>query len=173
MFRYYLRLYEKYRLPIYPIALLSYASPRKPQPDGLRIAFPDFEALAFNYRVVQLNRLDWRDYLSRPNPVASALMANMKIAKQDRLRVKAERLRLMLTLKLNPVKMRLIIGYLDTYLRLTASEQKQFLATLVKIAAGKRGNSYAFDDQLRRTRLATRPGRRTARRRATIHLALA
>ena len=61
-------------------------------------------------------------------------MANRKIAKKDRYRVKAECLRLMLTLKLNPAKMRLITGYVDTYLRLTAQEQKQFLETLVRIA---------------------------------------
>jgi hypothetical protein len=54
--------------------------------------------------------------------------------KRDRPRVKAERPRLLLTLRLNPAKMRLLTGFVDTYLRLTSEAQKQFRETLVTIA---------------------------------------
>jgi hypothetical protein len=75
---------------------------------------------------VQLNRLNWRDFLNQPNPVASALMAKMNIADKERAKVKAECLRLLITLKLNPAKMQLISGFIDTYLNLNPVEEIQF-----------------------------------------------
>ncbi|MGK7884481.1 MAG: DUF4351 domain-containing protein, partial [Crocosphaera sp.] len=60
------------------------------------------------------------------NPVASALMAKMKIDPKDRPKVKAECLRLLVTLKLDPARMQLISGFVDTYLTLNRSEEIQF-----------------------------------------------
>lgn len=42
-------------------------------------------------------------------------MAKMKIEPQDRPKVKAQCLRLMVTLKLNPAKMQLISGFIDCF----------------------------------------------------------
>ena len=136
MFRYFARLYEKYDLPIYPIVLFSYEAPQKPkspEPKRHRVTFPNKTVLDFRYEVIQLNRLNWRDFLQQPNPVASALMARMKIAPKDRLRVKVECLRLLATLRLNPAKMQLISGFIDTYLRLNAEEQGVFQTELAKL----------------------------------------
>lgn len=58
----------------------------------------------------QLNRLNWRDFARKENPVASALMAKMRIAPQDRARVKLECVRLGAGLKLNKAKTHLILG---------------------------------------------------------------
>jgi hypothetical protein len=80
MFRYFTRLYEKYALPVYPIALFSYEAPYREEPNAHRVAFPDLSVLEFSYRVIQLNRLNWRDFMRRQNPVASALMAKMGVA---------------------------------------------------------------------------------------------
>ena len=126
MFRYFARLYEKHALPVYPIALFSYDVPQRPETTFHRVDFPDFRVLEFNYRVIQLNRLNWRDFLRYQNPVASALMAKMKIAPEDRPRVKAECLRLMATLQLDRARMKLISGFVDTYLRLNAEEETIF-----------------------------------------------
>ncbi|CCI14543.1 hypothetical protein MICAE_3030002 [Microcystis aeruginosa PCC 9806] len=57
---------------------------------------------------MQLNRLNWRDFLNQPNPVASALMARMNIAEKERAKVKAECLRLLITLRLDSARMQLI-----------------------------------------------------------------
>ncbi|TAE60085.1 MAG: DUF4351 domain-containing protein [Nostocales cyanobacterium] len=126
MFRYFARLHEKFDVPIYPIVIFSYESPKTIATNKYEINFPDLEVLKFNYQVVQLNHLNWRDFLNRPNPVASALMSKMNIAKTERAKVKAECLRLLVTLKLNPAKMQLISGFIDTYLRLNKIEEKQF-----------------------------------------------
>ena len=62
-------------------------------------------------------------------------MSKMSIAPEDRPKVKAECLRLLVTLKLNPAKMQLISGFIDTYLRLNKIEKEKFqteIGTLIK-----------------------------------------
>ncbi len=126
MFFYFSATYQKYRLPVYPIAVLSFDSPKKEQPHRHSIAFPDLEVLKFTYRVVQLNRLDWHDFLNRPNPVAAALMSKMRVAKADRPRVKLECLRMLVSLNLNLDERKLVSGFVDTYLELDDDETKVF-----------------------------------------------
>ena len=130
MFRYFARLYEKFALPVYPVVLFSYDVPRRPEPTSHRIEFPDKVVLEFNYSVIQLNRLNWRDFLRQQNPVASALMAKMNIAPEDRPRVKSECLRLLATLRLDPARTQLISGFIDTYLRLNLEEEEIFRAEI-------------------------------------------
>lgn len=129
-FRYYSAIFERHGLPIYPIVIYSHDAPAKAQPDVYRVGFADGEVLRFRYRVVQLNRLSWRKFVKKANPVASALMAKMKIAPRDRPRVKAECLRLMLTLKLDRARMRLIASFVDAYLNLSEAEDRVFQRTL-------------------------------------------
>jgi hypothetical protein len=138
MFRYFARLHEKYDLPIYPVVILSYDQPQKAATNNYQIEFPDFQVLQFNYRVVQLNRLNWRDFLNQRNPVASALMAKMQIASEDRPKVKAQCLRLLITLRLDPAKMQLISGFIDTYLNLNESEEQVFQSELGTIELDER-----------------------------------
>ncbi|MGK7874319.1 MAG: Rpn family recombination-promoting nuclease/putative transposase, partial [Xenococcaceae cyanobacterium] len=126
MFRYFARLHEKFDIPVYPIVVFSYDQPKKVAISSYQVEFPNFAVLRFNYRVVQLNRLNWRDFLNQPNPVASALMAKMRIAPEERAKVKAECLRLLVTLKLDPARMQLISGFVDTYLNLNPAEEKEF-----------------------------------------------
>lgn len=126
MFKYFARLHEKHGLPVYPVAVLSYDAPRPPEPDSYSVSFPDRTILAFQFRTIQLNRLNWRDFLSSQNPVASALMAKMHIEPEKRVRVKAECLRLLVTLSLDPARSRFISGFIDTYLRLNQDELEVF-----------------------------------------------
>ena len=58
----------------------------------------------------------------------------MKIAQPDRPKVKAECLRLLVTLKLDPAKTRLISKFVDTYLRLDVNENQIFQAEIDKMA---------------------------------------
>jgi flagellar biosynthesis/type III secretory pathway protein FliH len=50
----------------------------------------------------------------------------MKIAKKDRVKVKAQCLRLLVSLSLNPAKMQMISGFVDTYLDLSPLEEIEF-----------------------------------------------
>ncbi len=125
MFRYFARLHEKHALPVYPVAVFSHEGAR-PEPTEYRVEFPDLEVLHFKFRSIQLQRLSWREYLRRPNPVAAALMARMQMASEERPRVKLECLRLLTTLRLDPARMKLIGGFIDTYLRLNPDEALRF-----------------------------------------------
>lgn len=133
MFRYFSRLLDLHELPIYPIVVLSYNKPKKVAGNSYQVSFPDFMVLSFNYRVVQLNQLNWRDFLNKPNPLASALMAKMNIKASERPKVKLECLRLLVTLKLDRAKMKLISGFVDTYLKLNAKELQVFNKEIDKI----------------------------------------
>ncbi|MBC6476771.1 MAG: hypothetical protein GDA56_02155 [Hormoscilla sp. GM7CHS1pb] len=115
MFRYFAFLSHNHGLPVYPIAVLSFDSPRKEQPNRYEVVIDNQVILQFNYKVIQLNRLNWRDFMRQKNPVATALMTKMRIDKDDRWRVKLECLRLLATLKLDPAKTRLISGFIDSY----------------------------------------------------------
>ena len=121
MFRYFARLYERHGLPVYPVVVFSHDQ-RKLEPDRHEVRFPDRRVLDFRYRVIQLRRLSWRRFLNRPNGVVCALMAKMNIVEKDRPRVKLECLRLLTTLRLDPARMQLVSGFVDTYLRLNAEE---------------------------------------------------
>jgi len=102
------------------------------------MAFPNKRVLDFNYDVIQLNRLNWRNFLNQPNPVASALMAKMRIAPKDRPKVKLACLRMLVGLKLNPVQKRLISGFVDTYLQLDENQVQEFQAGLGKFPADEK-----------------------------------
>jgi len=126
MFNYYSRLLEKHDIDVYPIVLFTFDNPRRKEPDSLTSAFPDLEVLNFRYRTIQLNTLNWRDYIRNENPVAAALMTKMSVAQRDRPYVKLECLRLLASLRLNPAKSQLISGFVHTYLKLTGEENAVF-----------------------------------------------
>jgi hypothetical protein len=133
MFFYFAELHREYRLPIYPIAIFSFDEPKRSEPHQYRITLPELDVLTFNFQAIQLNRLNWRDFLQHQNPIAAALMAKMKIAKKDRPKVKVECLRLLANLQLDLARNFLISGFVDTYLRLNQKEEQVFQAEIAKI----------------------------------------
>jgi predicted transposase YdaD len=130
IFKYFARLHEKYDLPIYPVVIFSFDEPKRPEPNNYQVTFPSLNVLNFNFASIQLNQLSWRDYLTQQNPVAAALMAKMNIPVAERPQVKAECLRLLITLRLDPARMQLISGFVDVYLNLNAAEEELFNATV-------------------------------------------
>ncbi len=135
LFRYFARLRERLNLPVFPVVVFSFDTPMREQPRVYDELLPWLSVLHFEYRTIQLNRLKWRSYLNSANPIAAALMAKMQFARRDRPLVKLECLRMMVSLKLNPARSRLISGFVDSYLKLTAREQSAFdqeLATVDK-----------------------------------------
>ena len=129
-------LMEQSGLPVYPILVTSYDRPTDAEPDRLVVRVRRRRILEFRYHVVQLNRLDWRRFLRLKNPAATALMAKMRLRREDRPKVKAQVLRLLATLRLDREKMNLIAGFVDSYLALTAKEELAFRGELVKLQDG-------------------------------------
>lgn len=130
MFIYFARLYEKYDCAIYPVVIFSFDEPKRAESTNHCVRFTDLNVLDFNFKAIQLNRLSWRDFLTQSNPVAAALMSKMNIPTEERPQVKAECLRLLATLKLDPARMQLISGFVDTYLRLDTTEEQVFQAAI-------------------------------------------
>jgi hypothetical protein len=130
IFKYFARLHEKYDLPIYPVVIFSFDEPKRPEPNNYQVKFPGLNVLDFNFATIQLNQLSWRDYLTQQNPVAAALMAKMNIPTLERPQVKAECLRLLTTLRLDPARMQLISGFVGVYLELNAAEEEIFKDTV-------------------------------------------
>jgi predicted transposase/invertase (TIGR01784 family) len=126
MFFYFSRLHQKYLQRIYPIVVFSFDTPYREAPLQYSIEFDEFKVMEFNFKAIQLNRLNWRDYLNQQNPVAAALMSKMRINKADRPRVKVECLRVLANLRLDPARTKLISGFVDTYLRLNSREEQVF-----------------------------------------------
>jgi hypothetical protein len=147
MFIYFARLHEKFGLPIFPVAILSYGRPLRPEPNRYLVEFPGQEVLDFHYRAIQLNRLNWRDYLRKPNPVAAALMAKMRIAPEDRPKVKLECLRMLATLKLDPARSALIGTFMDRYLKLTAAEMKVYNRQVERLQPKEKDTVIKFTNQ--------------------------
>ena len=138
MFCYFARLHEEHGRPVYPVALFSYDQPQRAEPDEYRVEFPDLEVLAFRFRVVQLNQLEWRNFVERTNPIAAALIAKMRMEATERPWVKLACLDLLGKLQLDPGRRELISGFVDTYLRLTMKEEQIFQRELSKIEPHKR-----------------------------------
>jgi hypothetical protein len=138
MFRYFARLSETYGLPVFPVVIFSYMTPLSAAPNSYEVAFPGMTVLKFSYRVIQLNRLYWREFLDQPNPVASALMTRMKMAAEERPKVKMECLRLLATLKLTPAKSKIIGVFIENYLKLTAEENRVYERDLAELAPEER-----------------------------------
>jgi Domain of unknown function (DUF4351) len=133
MFFYFAQLHRKYLQPVYPIALFSFDEPYRPERDSYQVRVPGLKVMDFNFLTIQLNRLDWREFLTQPNPVAAALMAKMEIDPADRPRVKVECLRMIANLKLDKARTFLISGFIDNYLRLNPIEEQQFQVEVDKI----------------------------------------
>ncbi len=126
MFFYFAQLHRKYLEPVYPIAIFSFDEPKRQELDKYRVRLPGLDILEFNFLRIQLNQLNWRDFLKRKNPVAAALMSKMKIEKGERAKVKVECLRSIATLKLDPARVSILSGFVDTYLNLNQLEVVEF-----------------------------------------------
>lgn len=178
MFRYFARLHERHGLPVYPIAIFSFQTPRTEQPDSYRVVVKDLPVLDFRFRAVQLNRLNWRDYVSSDNPVATALMSQMSVAPRDRPKVKLECLKGFVRQRWDPARLRLLLGYVDSYLPL-AGEQRAEFNTGVE-AAGLAEEESVMEivtswerEGIEKGRQEGRQeGRREGRQDATVHLVL-
>jgi predicted transposase YdaD len=132
MHQYYSRLRSKYLIPVCSFAVFSYKTPYDPELGQYVEWLPHRKALEYNYDVLQLNLLDWKNYLNRPNPLASALMSKMRIVRKDRVKVKIACLKMLAGLELNRAQKRLLSGFIDTYLDLNTKEQQNFEEELVK-----------------------------------------
>jgi len=132
MFVYYSRLYEKFRKNIIPIAVFSYDIPRE-EPDTLTLGLNSQHFLYFNYLSLELRKKNWRDFVRSKNPAALALMSKMGFTPKERVQVKLEFIRMLLTLELNPARMSLLTSFFESYLSLDRDESEEFNRKVEKL----------------------------------------
>jgi len=134
LFVYFSRLYEKYRRRIVPIAIFSYDGyPRVTEPDEFSVTLPFLDVLHFRYYSLELRKLQWREYASRDNPVAAALLSKMHYNEKECVQVKLEVYRMIARLQLDPAREQLISGFFETYMQLTEPEEQQLRQELHKL----------------------------------------
>ena len=144
MFRYFARLSEKYDLPIYPVVIYSHRAPAVVEQNRYDVEFPDLVVLQFKYVVIQLNQLPWRQFIDSENPIACALMARMKMTREERPKVKLECLRLLASLKVDPAKSTLIGRFISAYLQLNAEELIRFEREIDALAPTEKETTMAL-----------------------------
>ncbi|MCJ7840148.1 transposase [Lederbergia sp. NSJ-179] len=131
MYQYFSLLYNKYRKPIIPIAVLTY--PENWEKKKYTMAFPFFHVLTFNYLTLHLRKQNWRKFVHSNNPVAAALISKMGYTDNERIQVKFEFLKMMTKMKLDPAKQRLVYGFFETYLKLDVEEEEKLMEEIQKL----------------------------------------
>jgi len=125
MFDYFVILRAKFGLRVYPFAVFSFGKPLRPEPDTYSEVTFEKEIVRFWFHAIQLNQMNWRDYLGSENPVATALMTKMQVEQADRATIRREFMRLFLTMKFDRTKMKVISEFMGTYLKLTSEENRE------------------------------------------------
>ncbi|NNV07635.1 Rpn family recombination-promoting nuclease/putative transposase [Geobacillus sp. C56-T2] len=124
MFLYFSRLYETYRTRIVPIAVFHHDSLRE-EPSVFSMEFPFGEVLQFRFFPVALRKKQWREYIRQDNPVAAALLSQMGYTEREKVELKKEFLRMLVRLELDEARQRLLLGFFETYVKLTEEEEQQ------------------------------------------------
>lgn len=125
MFRYFCHLYLKHGKPILPIAVFSYDEP-KDEPDTFDMNFPFFDVLNFHFLPIVLKKRSWKDFLIQYNPIAAALMAKMGYNEDEKVQIKKEFMRMIVTFELNEAKTAMLMTFFEAYLKLNESEERKF-----------------------------------------------
>lgn len=116
MLAYLIGLYLKYKIPVYPIALLTYATPDKTGEEETGIFEMETAGeivLKFQYKVVAVHNLHWQEYANRNNPAAAALMGAMNVKEDERVIAKLAAIEQLVECKLTPEESRIIGLCLD------------------------------------------------------------
>ncbi|MDZ7619417.1 MAG: DUF4351 domain-containing protein [Patescibacteria group bacterium] len=127
MFRYFCQLYLRFDTAIIPIAVFSDdARWNVPVPDRYEVGLAGKTVMPFTYHLIKLKHLDYRSFIDSGNPLAFALMAKMDYNRREQVRLKADFLRLVLGVPVNPARRSLLVDFIETYMPLTGPERVEF-----------------------------------------------
>jgi hypothetical protein len=126
MFQYFAHLRQKYSEPILPVALYLRVGGDGIGKDCYVESFGDLEVVRYNYLYVGLPALDGEKYLRGENPLGVALSALMKLPAQRRVAIRAEAIKRIMAEGENEFRTYLLAEFVQAYLPLNESEQKEF-----------------------------------------------
>lgn len=126
MYEYFSQLFLRHKKTIVPVVVFTDdAIWRKMIPDTYEIGLRGRIYMSFRYHQVKLRHLDYRQFLGSSNPLAFALMAKMKYNRPQRVRLKADFLRLILGVQINPARQGLLLEFVETYMALNREEEAE------------------------------------------------
>ena len=127
MFKYFCQLFLRFGKPIIPIVIFTDDHRWRTEfPDSYSIEFNEKCYLEYYYHSIKLKHYNWRKFLDSNNPLAYALMAKMDYDKNERVKLKADFLRLILKAEINPAKQSILVDFIENYVKLTGKEQQIF-----------------------------------------------
>jgi hypothetical protein len=145
MLYYYAGLRKKYKLEVLPIAIFAFTTPRGLQPCMVSSKIADCNILRFEFKRIQLNTLNWRDYLSIKNPVVPALMPLMRYNDSERVDVRLNSILRFGEISeaaetpLSSSQISIVRRMIDSYSPLTPSEKLRFNEKLEELNPNLKG----------------------------------
>jgi len=126
MFKYFAQLYLRYERDIIPIVVFADDHLWRQDIDREYKVEYDESYLKYRYKKIKLKELDYKRYLKSNNPLAHALMVKMGFDKKERVKVKAEALRLILTNRLDEARQSILINFVNESMVLSEEDEEQF-----------------------------------------------
>ena len=133
MLEYFLLDWQEYKIPVYPIAVLSHKQAAKLPLSPLELSFPNKRVLHFDFDVIDLARMEARSYVKRKNPAALALAARMKIAPKDRVSLTHDFFLSLARTKIGREEKDLVAGFFSSYHQLSGQESLHLEEELSKV----------------------------------------
>jgi hypothetical protein len=133
MLEYFLLDWQEYKIPVYPIAVLSHKQPMSFSVAPLELSFPNKKALFFDFDVIDLPRMEARSYVKLKNPAALALAARMKMNPQDRVSLARDFFLSLAYTKVRREEKDLVAGFFSRYQPLSGQEALQLEEELSKV----------------------------------------
>jgi flagellar biosynthesis/type III secretory pathway protein FliH len=78
------------------------------------------------YLMVHLVKENWREYISKNNPVAAALLSKMNYTEEEKVRIKIEFARMMANMQLDLAKSTILTTFFETYLQLNREQEEEY-----------------------------------------------
>lgn len=126
-FGYFCQIYLRYRTNVISVALFTDdAVWKEPMPSFFESRMSPQSGVRFDFHLIKLKNLDYKQFLRSNNPLAFALMAKMSYDARQRVRLKADFLRLILGVERNDARRNMLLEYVDTYMTLDEPEQAEF-----------------------------------------------
>lgn len=133
MLEYFALDWRDFDLPVYPIAVLSYAEPIGIPFSPVRIEFPDGPVLMFKFAVIDLARMDAAESLSKPNAALLALASRMKFDRHHRVRLTRDFFIQLANIPLRAEDRHLVAGFFSGYQPLSDAETLQLEEEVSKV----------------------------------------
>lgn len=128
MFFYASALYHQLNLPIISIALFSFDELWTK--DQYKMEVFDYKTFEFNYQLLHLASLHWRDFLHQENPVSATLMCLKEHDFSERVAMKVEFYRILERSNVNKQQGKFLLRFFDTYLPFSKEEEDEVMERL-------------------------------------------